>query len=269
MIDPIVSFIPSVLYGLAAVFISLDLWRRATPLRYVALILISLAIITRIATFLQPALCPVAGAGGGMGILAMFLALHVVFGFRSEGKDQARALLLTLIIFGLDLGGQVVQPEGEPLRPPQVERAVGELHGGLVLLSYAALTVAGVYGLLYLILYRLMKKRRVGFLFSRLPSLDRLEKKAAVANVVGLVTLTLGLGVGVIGFSYLRGGIPYTDAKFVIALLLWLLFAFESIVRRFYGWNGIRVMWIPLFGSLLIIVLYSLSHTEHPFWSPG
>ncbi len=268
MIDRLATFVPSVLFAAAAVAAALDLRRRGAVSRYSVLVLIVAAVVTRVATFLEPGLCPVSGTGGGMGIVALFLALHLIFGFRPGATDQAKVLVLVLIACLLDLGGQLIEPSAPTQAPRPRERAFAELHGGFVLIAYAAFAVAGVYSLLYHILYRVMKQRRIGFWFDRLPSLSTLETKSSVSVRVGFVALTFGLVIGFFTFASFQGGVP-GDPKVIFAAALWVLFAADVLSRFLLGWRGIRVMWIPLAGTLMIAVLYSLGRTDHPFWSPS
>ena len=261
-------FLPTLLYVLALGAAGGDLAADRRALRVAVLVLVTAGLIARIATFLSPGLCPVSGAGGGLGMVAIFLALHVVFGFRPEGSERARVFVALFVVAALDLTGQLVGSISSEVRPERAERIWGEVHGGLMLLSYAAFLIAGVYSLLYVLLYRVMKTRRVGFWFDRLPSLQRLESKTGVAVAVGLGSLTLGLLVGLFTFASFSGGVP-VDVKVLVAGLLWLLFLGFFVGRRLLRVGGIRVMWVPLVGAGVILCLYSIGGSDHPFWSPA
>lgn len=266
VIDPLVVGIPTVFYGLAVTCSAIDLWRSVRPLRVAALVLAGLALIARLATMLQPGLCPVTAGGSGM-VVALFLALYLIISHPYETDDRARLTLLLAITLLLDLSGHLFGAAAQPVSPPPHERALGELHGGLILLAYACFLIASLNSALYLVLYRLMKQRRLGFWFRRLPSLQHLELKSARATLIGMGALTLGLAVGLYSFAVFHGGVPYDNIKFVVAMLVWLVFGVDVVLRRGFGFCGIRVMWVPVVGMAVILLLYSVGG-GHPFWSP-
>lgn len=197
----------------------------------------------------------------------MFLALHLLAAYRREGDDRVRTAVQIALILAIDSISILSLPEPEFVAPPENEKALGVIHGGLILIAYAAFFIGAVYGLLYLLLYRLMKRRKLGFWFSRLPSLERLEGRAGSATLVGMLFLTAGLGLGLYSYFVFRGGVPYDNAKFLVAAGVWLLFATEIFLRRIKGWRGVRVTWIPVMGAVVVVVLNGVS-AGHPFWSP-
>jgi HemX protein len=266
VIDRTIVFLPSLFYACAALAAVIDLIRARTAARVAAVVLLGLALATRVATFLEPGLCPVDLAGGGLGIIALVLALAVLVSAFVERKSAAKTLVLITITAVLDLLGQLVADRTAEFTPPPHERALGELHGGIVLLAYAAFVIGAVYALLYLLQYWTMKQRRLGFWFERLPPLQQLESRATSAEYVGLALLSVGLGLGFYSYFVFRGGVPWSDVKFVVAMLLWGWAATGWYLRRVRGWHGIRVMWIPAFGLVVLAGVYSVGGA-HPFWS--
>jgi ABC-type uncharacterized transport system permease subunit len=264
-----IAFLPTLAYLVAAVATACDLVRPRPLARALATFLLGLGLVLRVATFFEPALCPVGLAGGGLGLVSMVLALTTLIGsFPSGEREATRTLAFLALVTVLDLGGQLFGYAERGIRfdPPPRERALGELHGGMVLLSYAAYLVAAVYSVLYLVMYALMKRRKLGFWFHRIPPLHRLEAKSRAAGGVGLVLLSIGLLLGFYTYWVFHGGLPFAEIKFVVAMVLWLLFAVEAVFRRGLRWHGMRVMWMPAAGALLIAVLYSVGGA-HPFWS--
>ncbi len=266
--DRLIVFVPSLLYLAAAGCSALDLWRRRPLARIGAGVLLAAAIVSRIATFLEPGLCPVDVAGGGLGIVSLVLALFVLLGSFAEPRNPAKTVLLLGVIGVFDVLGQIVATHKEAFHPPAKERALGELHGGIILLAYAAFVVGAVYAVLYLILYSVMKRRRLGFWFDRLPSLQQLEARAVSAEQIGLALLSIGLFLGFYSYAVFRGGVPWGDVKFVVAMGLWLWFVVALFLRKARHWHGHRVMWIPVIGLLVMAVVYSVGG-GHPFWSGG
>lgn len=264
--SPLLAWVPCLLYLAASVSATGDLVRARPAFRVLARVALLVALVTRVATLLQPGMCPVS-AGSSGSLVALFLSLHLLAGFRRDGGDRARVAVQLALIFALDVVSTWITPHGAPAEPPEKEKALGVIHGGLVLLAYAAFFIGALYAVLYLALYRLMRRRRLGFWFSRLPSLERLEARSGASTLVGLGFLTAGLALGQYSYAVYRGGVPYDNAKFVVAGLVWLVFAAEVVLRRL-GWRGIRVMWVPLVGVLVVVLLFGVS-AGHPFWSPA
>ncbi|MBI4882054.1 MAG: cytochrome c biogenesis protein CcsA [Planctomycetes bacterium] len=267
MIEPWVSYLPTALYGAAAALAAFDLWQGLRPLRGAIIALVSLGLAARVGVLLEPGLCPLSTAGSGMGIVALFLALHLICAVRLDGSARVRTVALLGLILAFDAAGLLVSPAGRSIELPEREQALAEIHGGLILLACAAFAAGAVYSLLYVFLYRIIRRRRLGFWFTRLPSLWRLEAGSRTANSLGLIALTLGLCVGVYLLAATEGGLPLGDAVVQRTFLLWLLFAAEKACRWFLRWTGIRVMWVPLAGMVVILALMLAGETGHPFWS--
>lgn len=268
VIDHSIIYLPTLLYLAAATCALVDLLRLRPIARFAAAAFLAAALATRVATFLEPGLCPVDLAGGGLGIVALVLALTVLVSTFVEQRNAAKTLLLITITGFFDALGQLIAKRPHEFQPPPRERALGELHGGIVLLAYAAFVIAAVYAMLYLLQYWTMKRRRLGFWFDRLPSLAKLESRAVSAEYVGLALLTVGLAIGFYMYFVFHGGVPWSEVKFVVAMMLWGWSATGFFLRRVLRWHGIRLMWLPAFGLVMLALVYSVAG-GHPFWSDG
>lgn len=265
MLDRLIPYVPSVLFVFAAIAAWLDVQRPGRGARGAFVALTILGLLARIATIVEPGLCPVSRTGSSLALIALFLALHVAI--TAHQSVPVRALAMLVLIALLDAASQLVGGPRAPFHPPPRERALAEIHGGVLLLAYAAFALAAVYSLLYLVLYRLMKTKRLGVWFERMPSLSQLEGRSHWALDAGFALLCAGLLLGFYTFAMFRGGVPWSDPKFVVAMLTWALFAAEMVCRRLLRWRGIRVMWMPMAGALVLVVLYAVGGS-HPFWSP-
>lgn len=266
VIDRSIVYLPTLLYFAAAGSAAIDLVWNHRAARFLAALVLAAALATRVATFLEPGLCPMNLAGGGLGIVALVLALTVLVTTFVAERNAAKSLLLIGITGVLDLLSQVVAKRPNDFTPPPQERALGELHGGIVLLAYAAFVVAAVHASLYLVQYWTMKRRRLGFWFDRLPPLAKLESRAVSAEYVGLALLTVGLAIGFYMYFVFHGGVPWTEVKFVVAMMLWGWSATGFFLRRVLRWHGIRLMWLPALGLVMLVLVYSVAG-GHPFWS--
>jgi ABC-type transport system involved in cytochrome c biogenesis permease subunit len=150
-----------------------------------------------------------------------------------------------------------------PARPAVLESRLFTLHVASVLCAYAAFALASVVSITYVLLFRELKRKQPGVFFARLPSLRALDQMNLRAVAIGLVFLTIGVGVGILWATQARtyaGDDPRvqamspTDPKILIALVSWSVYAFQIYARRVIGWGGHRTAWLSTIGFLTILV---------------
>ncbi len=102
------------------------------------------------------------------------------------------------------------------------------LHVSSLLFAYASFALACVIGITYVLLFKEIKAKHLGFFYARLPSLQVLDSMNQRAIVVGWVFLTIGLVVGAIWTAQVRGTAPgdprvqamsLQDPKILVALV--------------------------------------------------
>ena len=121
------------------------------------------------------------------------------------------------------------------------------------LLGYVGFLISALYGLLYLGLYRMLKTRRFGLFFKKMPALDLLAQMNWHAAVVGFVCMTAAIALGVELSRHLE--VPFAhDAKFIQSVAGWLLYGLLLVARYALGWKGRRqvVMSIACFALLAV-----------------
>src|SRR5262245_577385 len=99
-----------------------------------------------------------------------------------------------------------------PALRPGVEDRAAVLQGPLfgvhvssLLFAYASFALACVIGITYVLLFKEIKAKHLGFFYARLPSLQVLDRMNQVAVVVGWIFLTVGILVGVVWAAQVRG----------------------------------------------------------------
>ena len=95
------------------------------------------------------------------------------------------------------------------------------VHMTCSLLSYAAFLVAFVSGMLFLIQERQLKRKTMGVLFHRLPSLETLDRANFLAISAGFGLLSIGVVFGLVGVDALLGRWWTGDPKTSATLVLW------------------------------------------------
>jgi ABC-type uncharacterized transport system permease subunit len=123
----------------------------------------------------------------------------------------------------------------DPLRRPDasVPTASTALHVTTAILGYAGLLLAALFGTLYLVQRRALKKHRFGLFWERLPSLELLDQFSRRSLVAAVVCLTLTIAAG----HAVRYALPQPPVYFESTILatdaLWLVCLVVAVARRF------------------------------------
>jgi ABC-type uncharacterized transport system permease subunit len=105
-------------------------------------------------------------------------------------------------------------------------------HVTIALASAAMLLGAGVYGAGYLILHHQMKRRRFGQIFSKLPSLEEVNRLRAVALYVGWTLITVGLGASAAWMAMNRTPQEIIRSHLAEMTFLWLVVTGMALFER-------------------------------------
>lgn len=162
--------------------------------------------------------------------------------------------------------------------PIQIEQsAIGEaliselmfIHVTFAIMSYAAFAMSFVFAILYLVLYRMLKEKKWGHQFHRLPSLHqtRIGMKAAIYTGIPLLLVSLILGtqwayVALEEWSVL-------DVKIISSFFLLMVYSSIIYLQKKGKLIAIDFAWSTIFSFLLVLVNFFLGTTlsEFHFWN--
>ena len=154
--------------------------------------------------------------------------------------------------------------------PEYLHSMVLGFHVSAALLGYTGISLAAVYGLLYLMLYHEIKSSRFGVIYSRLPDLETLETMSHRAEVFGFATLSVAMMIGLFWLPRVFREFSYFDPKLVGTFAVWVLYAIGLMAKRTLGWQGRKTMILSLVGfsfvflSMTVTNIYLSSfHTFH------
>ena len=151
------------------------------------------------------------------------------------------------------------------------------VHVSSLLFAYASFALACVIGITYVLLFKEIKAKHLGFFYARLPSLQVLDRMNQRAIVIGWVFLTIGIIVGAIWAAQARGGygagdprvqaMSLEDPKIFVALLCWFVYSFELFAARRIGWGGRRAAYLSALGFVIVLfnfvpISYFFSKTQ-------
>jgi ABC-type transport system involved in cytochrome c biogenesis permease subunit len=203
---------------------------------------------------------PVGGATSAISTFVWLLALAYLY---TEMTTDERAM-------GVFILPLLVALQTIPAIRPGVEDYAAVLQGPLfgvhvssLLFAYASFALACVIGITYVLLFKEIKAKHLGFFYARLPSLQVLDRMNQRAIVIGWVFLTIGMIVGGVWALQARGGyaagdprvqaMSLQDPKIFVALVCWFVYSFELFAARRIGWGGRRAAYLSALGFIIVL----------------
>ena len=146
--------------------------------------------------------------------------------------------------------------------PQEIRTYLLPLHIGLNVFGVVAFALASVVASAYVIQEYLLRKKRVGGIFRRLPSLDTLDSLEIRLVTLGFPLLTLGILTGTLWARRLHEGAGLgLSASQSMAFVSWAVFGAVLVLRYSVGWRGRRAAIGTLVGfgcALLVLLGYAL-----------
>ncbi|MEM9193323.1 MAG: cytochrome c biogenesis protein CcsA, partial [Myxococcota bacterium] len=142
---------------------------------------------------------------------------------------------VTLLFFlGAGLGSSVENV------PPEVRSTLLPFHILINILGIVAFALAFAAAVAYLVQERLLRLKKIGGMFQRLPPLDQLDSLSFRLVTIGFPLLTVGIVTGTIWAVRLDPDAPPFTASQSFALVAWVVFAGVLLLRVAAGWRGRR-----------------------------
>ncbi len=192
--------------------------------------------------------------GGMLAVLALAMAVTYLYIEIRMGVPSTGAFVLGFV-FLFQLGASVMLRQvGEPadivLRPIVVVHVLGAAFG------YAAFIIAALYGLMYILLFRHIKQGKFGMIFDRLPALEELDSMNLKASAAGLSFMTLSILVGGYWMERMVEDASLLDPKIIVAFMIWLIFAANVALKKFFHRGGLVTSYLSLAG--FVILMFSM-----------
>jgi len=143
---------------------------------------------------------------------------------------------------------------------PHAANLYSMLHIAGIYLSYFVFFIASVAAAAYLIQDGLIKSKRMGIIFNRLPDLSFLDKLNYRSICLGFPLLTLAIISGFIWTRNINGTYwPVHNLRQIYSLVLWLIYAVILHTRLSAKLRGRKVALLSLFafGVLVFSLLAS------------
>ncbi len=160
---------------------------------------------------------------------------------------------VSILIFALLIAASMAPRDIIPLEPA-LQSWWLPLHAGISLIAYGFLALAFCGALMYLLQERELKSRKLGYFFSRLPSLEALDQLNSHCLAVGFAFLTLGMVTGILWSKQAWGTYFRFNPKEVCTLIIWLLYLVQIHQRFTVGWRGRRAA-LMIVGSFVVVIV--------------
>jgi ABC-type transport system involved in cytochrome c biogenesis permease subunit len=180
-----------------------------------------------------------------------YLGLEIFHRQRSVGPFVTLLLVAWMALLGLIT-------RNEPLMPPPARGSLFAFHVTLNTWAYSAFALSFVLSLIYLVQNRLLRSRRVGTPFWRVPALDDIDLISRSSVYVGLVALCLGAIMGLVWRHRLTGGYSWGDPKVIITLLILAVYIAYLCLSRTAKWRGARAAFLCALNFVLVMFSYTL-----------
>ncbi|MFP4474342.1 MAG: c-type cytochrome biogenesis protein CcsB [Desulfatibacillaceae bacterium] len=129
------------------------------------------------------------------------------------------------------------------------------IHITAIFLGDGAFVLAAAVGAIYLLQERAIKRKKHGFIFRRLPSLDSLDRMGYALVAFGFPMLTAGIATGCVYAQIVWGRFWSWDPKEVWSLVTWLVYAALLHERLAVGWRGRKTAIMAIIG--LVVLLFT------------
>lgn len=129
-------------------------------------------------------------------------------------------------------------------------------HVTTLFLANALFALAAIVGIMYLLQERQIKRKAFGYLFTRFPSLQRLDRINHICLLLGFPLMTGGL---IMGFAYASTiwRSPWNwDPKEMSALITWFIYAILIHERLAVGWRGRKAAWLAIVGFSAVLITF-------------
>src|SRR5437764_11765792 len=205
---------------------------------------------------------PVAGATSAISTFVWLLALAYLY-IELTTDERAMGVFILPLLVAL---------QAIPALRPGVEARAAVLQGPLfgvhvssLLFAYASFALACVIGITYVLLFKEIKAKHLGFFYARLPSLQVLDRMNQRAIVIGWICLTVGIIAGVVFAAQARAlpsaaldprvqAMSLGDPKIFVALVCWAVYSFELVAWRRIGWGRRHRAYLSAVGFGIVLL---------------
>jgi ABC-type transport system involved in cytochrome c biogenesis permease subunit len=267
------NFVPLALYAAALIAYAIHFGRRSPAVGKTATTVLVVAALAH--TFvigmqtMEAGHVPITDASTAISTFVWLLALAYLY---MEMTTDERAMGVFILPLLVALQTIPALNPGVEQRSAVLQGALFGIHVSSLLFAYASFALACVIGITYVLLFKEIKAKHLGFFYARLPSLQVLDRMNQRTIAIGWVCLTIGIIAGAIFAAQARAlpsaagdprvqAMSFGDPKIFAALVCWAVYSFEAFAARRIGWGGRRTAYLSALGfSIVLLNLVPISY---------
>lgn len=139
------------------------------------------------------------------------------------------------------------------------------IHIGFAILAYAVFSLSFVFAVLYILLYRVLKKKKFSKQWTRLPSLDTTTKWIHFSALVGICLLVISLILGTEWALLTLDNVSVLDFKIIGSFVLALIYSVILYANRIGRLVGTKYAWVHVYAYLFLIINFFLGNSLSNF----
>jgi len=183
-------------------------------------------------------------------LAVIYLCLEIYHRQRTVGA------FVVPIILAFFLAANLVP--GRTPTPTPAHGVVFALHVTLSILAYAGFALSCVLSVMFLAEQRVLRIRKFSDVVWRLPSLELLERMSQTSVMVGLATIAVGTILGFVAVDRQAGQHWYFDPKYIVTLIVLLLYAMYVRLARTATWRGARASILCVFNFVVVVLSFTV-----------
>jgi ABC-type uncharacterized transport system permease subunit len=202
---------------------------------------------------------PIVSASSAISTSVWLLALGYLYTEMTTDERAMGAFIVPLLVALQAISA--FKPGVEEIAPPVLQGPLFSIHVVSLMLAYASLGLACMIGITYVLLFKEIKAKQLGFFYARLPSLQVLDTMNQRAVILGWAFLTIGLAVGFIWTPQAQAyndprvkAMSLEDPTIFVALLCWAVYSFEAWIARRVGWGGRKTAYLSALGFAIVLL---------------
>jgi len=186
-----------------------------------------------------------------MTLMAFGLTLtYVYIENRTKETDTGFFILLTAGILQLLSVIFIVEPDNIN---PVLRNWILGIHVATAIIGYSGIIISGIYGFLYLRLYKKIKKNKVDAFYKRLPSLNLLQNLTDSAISFGFIFFTITIVLGFVWLPFAIDNFSFADPKLIVSTMIWICYGIGYIGMKFKQIKNKTIMRLAFVGAIFSV----------------
>lgn len=191
----------------------------------------------------------------------VFLFVLIYFLIELRIHEKSLGIIIVIIAWILQIISNIFIDISKGPAEILTELTFFEWHVLAMLLAYSAFAISFIASLMYILLSREIQRKKLGFFFSRLPSLDLMDRLSNIAITIGANFITIGILLGILMASKVWNSNWQLDPKLISVFITWAIYVAFIYLRNIKDWQGKRASILSISGFIWILISFLLFST--------